>query len=255
MFMWKRLPACVCLLMSAGVARADANAYTDIAVGTGRELLSGDAADWATSYVDIGHQFSPRKSLALRVATNERFGLRDHMFTLSTYLPVDSKTTAFVEVVKSPQHHFLVQDSVQIQFARAFDNGYGAAIGLREARYDTARVTIGEITAERYFSDYRVAFSLYPSHSSLAGNAMSYRLSVAAYYGARSNLQLALVQGTELDRLSAAAPVISARVRATTVYGRHALNEAWALDYAVGCSKRADVTHNQFNVGATFRFR
>jgi YaiO family outer membrane protein len=246
------------LLTTCGVFANDAT-YTDISIGTDREMLSGDAADWTNSYIDVVHQFSARKSVALRLTTQQRFGLRDDAFALSAYLPVDSKTTVFIEAIKSRQHQFLVRDSLQVQVTRALDDGFGVALGVREARYGNsnngARVTIGEITAERYFADYRVAFSLSPSHSTLAGNAMSYRFTFANYYGTRSNVQLVLAQGTELDRVSAAAPVISTKIRAATVYGRHALTGAWSLDYAIGRSRRADVTHNQFNVGATFRFR
>jgi YaiO family outer membrane protein len=250
---------CASLLLTASSAFANDETYTDISTGTGREMLSGDAADWTNSYIDVVHQFSARKSVALRLNTQQRFGLRDDAVALSAYLPVDGKTTLFFEAIKSPQHQFLVRDSLQAQVTRALDDGFGLALGVREARYGNsnngARVTIGEITAERYFADYRVAFSLSPSHSTLAGNAMSYRFTCANYYGTRSNVQLVLAQGTELDRVSAAAPVISAKVRAATVYGRHALSEAWSLDYAMGRSRRADVTHNQFNVGATLRFR
>jgi YaiO family outer membrane protein len=259
------------LLVTAASALANDATYTDLSVGTGRETRSGNSADWTSSYIDLLHQFSPRKSIALRVSTQQRFGLRDNAITLSTYWPVGAKTTLFVEAINSSQHQFLVRDSWQVQVAHALDAGFGVAVGVREARYlsannsagnsggamgdGKARVTIGEFTIERYFSRYRAAFSVSPSQSSLAGNAMSTRFTFAQYYGIRSNVQLVLAQGTELDRINANTPVIAAKVRAVTVYGRHALTDVWSLDYAIGRSRRADVNHNQFNVGATLRFR
>jgi YaiO family outer membrane protein len=254
---------CAWLLLTASGALANDATYSSISIGSGRETLSGGAADWTNSYIDAAHQFSARKSVALRLSTQQRFGLRDDAIALSAYLPIDGKTTFFVEAINSPQHQFLVRNSLQVQLTRALGDGYGLVLGLREAHYasagngDTgkARVTIGEIAAERYFADYRAAFSLSPSRSTLAGNAMSYRFTLARYYGTRSNVQLVLAQGTELDRVRVSAPVISTKVRAATVYGRHEVTGAWSLDYAIGRSRRADVTHNQFNVGATFRFK
>lgn len=242
-------------LSAAAAENSDANdRFTEIVAGTSRETLSNDAPDWTTTHFSIVHQFAARQNLGVDIARVSRFGLRDETVTLSAYLPAGNKTTVFLEALKSRRHNFLARDSVQAQLLQSFDAGFGAAVGVRHARYENSNVTIGDVTIEKYFSDYRVAFSVLPSHSTSAGNATSYRLSFARYYGERSNLQIAAARGRELERANALLPIVATDVRSLTVYGRHAFDSTWALEYALGQSKRANVTHHEFSVGARFRF-
>jgi YaiO family outer membrane protein len=247
------------MAFSATCAIADTSAsdasFTEIAASTSRESLSNDAPDWTNTHLSITHQFAKRQSVSLDLARISRFGLSDETLTLSAYTPAGSKTTLFFEAMKSRDHNFLARDSVQAQLLQSFDEGFGATVGVRHARYESSNVTIGEITLEKYFSDYRAAFSVLPSHSTTAGNATSYRLSFARYYGERSNVQIAVSRGTELERANALLPIIATDVRSVTLYGRHAFDSAWAFDYALGQSKRANVTHHESSVGASFRFK
>ncbi len=243
--------------------------FTDFTVSTAREKLSNDAPDWTTTHLAIIHQFAPRQSLGFDISRVSRFGLRDETLTLSTYAPVSSKTTLYIEAMKSREHDFLPRDAIQAQLSQSFEQGYAAAVSVRHARYVTAyngsrsvstsestsNVTIGEITVEKYFDDYRAAVTVYPSHSSSAGNAVSYRAAGAYYYGQRSNLQISLSRGNELDRAAALLPITSTDIRSISIYGRHAFDDAWALDYALGRATRAHVTHHEFGAGVSFRFQ
>ncbi len=229
--------------------------FTEITAGTARETLSNDAPDWSTTHLLIVHQFAARQSLAFDIARVSRFGLRDETLTISAYTPVSNKTTLFFEAMKSRAHNFLARDAIQAQLLQSFAQGYGAAVSVRHSRYDTTKVTVGEITLEKYFDNYRAAVSVYPSHSSAAGNAVSYRAAAAYYYGQRSNAQLSISRGTELERASAFAPIVSTDIRSINVYGRHALDGGWAFDYTLGRTTRANVTHHEFSVGVSFRFR
>lgn len=244
------------LLLSTSIvsAWADEGAYTELGLGFGKESLSAAAPDWRDDYVQLLHAYSSRQKVSVRLARQARFGLQDNAATLATYQPLGKETTLFVALMKSSQHQFLPRDSLQVQFSRALDAGFGAALGVREARYNNSRVTVAEITAERYFGDQRVALSAYPSRSSLAGNATSYRLSWA-HYDERSHVQLALTSDIELDRVTALQPILATRVRGITLYGQQALDAAWALTYALGRSTRAGVAHRQFDVGVRHQFR
>lgn len=229
--------------------------FTDISASTARETLSNDAPDWTTARLAIVHQFALRQSLRFDISRVSRFGLRDETVTVAAYAPVSNKTTLYFEAMKSREHNFLARDTVQAQLAQSFEQGYGAAIGVRHARYDTSNVTIGEFTLEKYFDNYRAAVSVYSSHSSSAGNAVSYRAAGAYYYGQRSSVQISISRGNELERTAAFLPITSTDIRSINIYGRHALDGAWALDYALGRATRGNVTHHEFGAGVSFRFQ
>jgi len=229
--------------------------FTDITASTARETLSNDAPDWTTTHLAIVHQFAPRQSLRFDISRVSRFGLRDETVTVAAYTPVSNKTTLYFEAMKSREHNFLPSNAIQAQLLQSFEQGYGAAVSVRHARYDTSNVTIGEITLEKYFDNYSAAVTVYPSHSSSAGNAVSYRAAGAYYYGQRSNLQISLSRGNELDRAAAFLPITSTDIRSINIYGRHAFDDAWALDYALGRATRAHLTHHEFGAGVSFRFQ
>jgi YaiO family outer membrane protein len=244
--------ASTCYAATSSAAEAS---FTEIELGTNRETLSSDAPDWTSSFVSLSHQFTPRQNIILRAAQYSRFGARDDAFTLSAYLPAGDKTTFFLEGSASRDHRYLARDGLQAQLLQGFTDGWGGVLGVRHQRYDTSDVTIGEVTIEKYFADYRAAFTYSPSHSSTAGNAASFRAVIAYYYGDRSNVQLSVGRGEELERANLTLPIVVTDVRAATIYGRHAISSAWAINYAIGRTTRANVTHHEFSVGASFRFK
>jgi YaiO family outer membrane protein len=120
--------------------------------------------------------------------------------------------------------------------------------------YNVTEVDIGELTVERYFGAYRAAVGVYPSHSSTAGSASSYRLQLSRYYGSENNVQLMYVGGVELDRPTAIDTVLATRVRSLALFGRHWLTREWALTYGVAHTVQGTSTRHAANVGLRLRF-
>jgi YaiO family outer membrane protein len=245
-------PFALGLCMGTG-ALADDAAYSELSLGHGRASPSDISPAWTETFIDFSRNFAPGRSLGVRLARHERFGLADTAATISGYAPLDPSNALFVEATTSPAHRFLARHSIQAQVRRDLGAGTGIALGVRETRYNDARATIGEVTLDHYFSDYRVALSILPGRTSIAGSAGSARLSLARYYD-RSRLQMMFASGTELDRDRADSPVVAARSRAFVLHGRHALDRSWAIDWALASNRRAGISRKQLDLGIAFRF-
>ena len=121
-------------------------------------------------------------------------------------------------------------------------------------RYNTTKVDVAELTVERYFSDYRIAFSVYPSRSQVAGNATSYRLQLSHYYGEENNIQLMVVRGTEVDKPTGVDTVLATSVRSAALFGRHWMTRNLGLTYSIGHTEQGASTRKAVNVGLRYRF-
>ncbi len=246
---------CVCALLAAfvlGDAWAEEPGVTIVSTGVGHERVSSNAPDWRSSYIQLNHFLTAKRSFGIRVAEHHRFGLRDSVVELSLYTPLPGDVSLFAEVTASPQHQFLAKQSAQVQLSLPL-GGFVVGGGVKSADYNMSRVTTGDVTLERYFGDYRFALSANPSWSSVAGNAASYRAVLSSYYG-RSNVQVLLAGGTELEQVSAVLPIVSTRTSSAAVYGRHWFSEAWGADYSIGQTSRDGVGQFQIGLGAVYRF-
>lgn len=228
--------------------------HTEIVLTHMRETLSNNPNDWKDTQFELLRQFAPRKLLIGRVTSSERFGLHDDTLGLSGYYPLGERTTAYAELTASDTHRVLARDSLHLQLAQSLSQGWGAIGGLRHVTFNTTVVDIADLTLERYFSDYRVALTAYPSHSQIAGSAASYRLQFSRYYGDENNIQLLIVRGIEVDKPTGIDTVLATSVRSVALFGRHWLTRDWGLGYGIGYTVQGESTRRSANVGLRYRF-
>ena len=228
--------------------------HTDIVLAHTRETLSNNPNDWKDTQLELLRQFAPRKLLIGRATSSERFGLHDDTLGLSGYYPLGERTTVFAELTASNTHRVLPRDSLHLQLAQSLPQGWGLIAGLRQVTYDTTVVDIADLTLERYISDYRVAFTVYPSHSQIAGSATSYRLQLSRYYGDENNIQLMLVRGIEVDKPTGVDSVLATSVRGLALFGRHWLTRDWGLGYGLGHTVQGESTRRSASVDLRYRF-
>ncbi len=230
------------------------SAHSELALSRSRETLSNNPNDWIDTQLEWLRQYAPRKVLIGRATASERFGLRDNTLGLSGYYPLAERTTAYAEATTSDTHRVLPRDSLHLQLAHSLADGWGVLGGLRHVSYNVTSVDIADLTLERYFSDYRLAFTAYPSRSQIAGNASSYRLQFSRYYGEENNIQLAIVRGTEVDKPTGVDSVLATSVRSVALFGRHWLTRDVGLGYALGYTVQGQSTRRAVNLGLRYRF-
>jgi YaiO family outer membrane protein len=244
--------ACACAL-PASAAEEEAP-YTEIGLSHGRETLSNHPNDWTDSQLEAVRKFGRHKVLIGRVTSSERFGLHDNTIGLAGYHPLGERTVGYAEINVSDTHRVLPRGSVHVQLAHSLSHGWGLIGGLKHVTYNVTEVDIADLTVERYFSSYRAAVTVYPSHSRIAGSATSYRLQIGRYYGADSNIQLLYASGVEVDKPTGVDSVLATSVRALALFGRHSLTREWALAYGVSHTKQGNSTRRGVNLGVRYRF-
>ena len=203
---------------------------TEIEVGSSYENLGNGFNHWRSVYLEGVHRFAPREVIYGHMRETERFAQRDQELLGGFYYPLADTWTTLVEANASPSHHILAKWSVFGQLEKSFPGGWGLHAGLRHTEYAQSNTNLALLTAERYFGDFRAAYSLYVGRPEGAGSAASHRFQFSYYYGDRSSVGIAYTIGKEVENV-APAGVLTTDVRDWGLLGRHWFSRHWAVSF------------------------
>ena len=226
---------CSAALLVPAVVQAAESGYVsnEIELGYGHDSLDHGYDNWSSIYLDAEHRFEKRRAVYGEWRSTRRFGLSDHEVSAGYYHPFDATWTGHVEASTSPDHHVLPQDSIHGQLQKSFDGGWDVQAGLRRSRYTGVTADLKELGGERYWGDFRAAYTLYLSKLPDSGNASSHNLQLSYYYTGtgRDYLTLSVAHGRQVENVGAASSVLISDVTSTSLYGRHWLTPVWGLSY------------------------
>ena len=205
----------------------------ELELGKSVEHLTGGRGDWRSTHLNgkLGNG-ETRQTYFWRLRNTERFGLADDELAVGTYQPFGRVWGAMVEASASPTHHVLAKTTLLAQLERRFDNGWGAQLGYRRSQYSLGGTDLAIATVERYFSDFRVAYSFYLGRPDGAAAGAAHRLQSAYYYSDQSFFGISAWAGKELENIVPGG-VLTSRVRGASLAGRHEFAPGWAATYEV----------------------
>ncbi len=203
----------------------------EIEAGFSHYALTNSYANWDSAYVDAAHRFAERQSLYGEVQQARRFNLTDREVSAGYYHPLSERWTLLVEASDSPEHNFLAKHSAYGQLQASFAGGWDLQAGWRHSQYNLAYADLAVLTAERYWSSYRAAYTLYEGKLQGSGNAPSQKALISYYYSDHSSVTLTGSTGRQAESLGPTLGVLLVDVTTVSLSGRHWLNSAWAVSY------------------------
>lgn len=202
-------------------------------LGASHYALTNGYGSWDSTYLDAAHRFGERQSVYGELRETRRFNLNDREVSGGYYHPLGDTWTALVEASMSPEHRVLPQDSLFGQLQKSFDGGWDVQGGLRRTQYTLAATDMMVLTGERYWGNYRAAYTLYLARLQGSGTAPSHMAQLSYYYAERSYATLALSRGRQAESLGIGLGVLLLDVTSASLSGRYWLNSAWGLSYEV----------------------
>ncbi len=203
----------------------------EIEIGYGRETLSNNLPDWKQAYVLASYRIGDRQTLYGGLRETRRFGLTDSEAHAGFYSPLGKTWTSQLELGLSPTHEVLPRYSLYGQLHKILGDGWGAGLGLRHSEYTLTATNTLSLMAERYWRNFRGAYTLYSGRPEGAASASSHRFQLNYYYADRSAVGLSYSTGREVEYLGPSRGVISSDVQNWTLSGQHWFTPAWALTY------------------------
>jgi YaiO family outer membrane protein len=226
----------------------------EVEVGYAYDHLTKGFAPWQSAHLFVGKRFASRQSLYGLYRETLRVRQRDREATIGFYQPLDTRWAVLLEANASPTHRILAKWSALAQVERELGKGWIGSAGYRHTIFNSAQVLTGNFGAERYFSSYRAAYTLYISGLQGAGTSASHRAQLNYYYGEQSNtLGVSFSAGKELENLGTR--ILRTGVRSVAIQGRHWVSSRWSVSYDASLHLQGDIyTRKGFSVGLRHRF-
>lgn len=226
-----------------------------IEIGSSLDTLDKGYADWRSYYIEGKKKLGDRHAVYGSLRETERFRMKDTEVLAGVYYPLASRWTLLAEGNASPTHSILARWSALGQIQYALDDGWGVHLGLRHTVYNSALSNTLLVTGERYWSNYRAAYTHSVSALAGAGSASNGRIQLARYYDEHSWIGVGLSRGSEIENLGATLGILSTRVQSMGLNGRHWLNRDWAISYEAAANKQGSLyTRNAFRLGLRRQF-
>lgn len=220
------------------------------------ENLTNNYGEWHTATVDFIRFLSKRQVIYGTLLSTRRFGQRDRQITIGIYQPLSRKWTVQLEAGASPAHRVLPKWSALGQIERSFKKGWNAQIGYRRTHFTAARVNVGIVGAEKYWGNYRAAYTLYIINLENTGTSASNRFQFNRYYGEQvSSVGVSAGFGRELENLGSNRGVLRTGVQSASLSGRHWFNRHWGIGYDVSLVRQGNLySRGGLTLGLRYKF-
>lgn len=220
-------------------------ARTEFELGGSYESLTNNYSDWSSLYFDAVHQFGDRQTLLGGVRETRRYGLTDAEAYGGLYFPMGATWTGLVEGSLST-HNVLAKYALGGHVLKTLPHGWGLGLGLRYSDYSASSANVASAIVERYWGNFRGAYTLYSGRPEGGPSGASHRFQVTYYYGDRSFAGLSYTTGREIEN-DPTRGVLTSDVRDWTLSGRHWLAPNWALTYDVIAHEQGS-TYSRYGV-------
>jgi YaiO family outer membrane protein len=218
------------------------------------ENLTHGYQPWTEEYIDAVQRLADRTAIYGTFRETERFGLSDQEIMLGGYVPLDKNWTMNPSASWSPSHNILAKYSASSNFNRKLGAGWGIEVGYEYRAYNPTDVNLERLTVEKYFGDFRVAYTLGLAQGSNTGDTSAHTLSFGYYYNEHSSLNAAASLGSELESV-ATNDVRLFNVRSANVWGSHWFDQNWAISYGLGIeSFQPAYTKRKVELGFRYHF-
>lgn len=246
----------VTLQALAPTALAQAEAPIQVEIGSSLDTFDKSyMANWRGNYVDVEKKLGERRAVYGSLRESERYGMKDTEMLAGIYHPLAARWTLLTEGNVSPSHNVLAKWSAMEQIQYSLDDGWGVQLGLRHTEYDSAVINIVQVVGERYWSNYRAAYTHTISALTYDGYASNDRVQLSRYYAERSWVGIGISLGAEIENVGPPLGVLSTTVRNTGLNGRHWLNRDWAIFYEAYVNQQGSLyTRNGLRFGLRHEF-
>lgn len=218
------------------------------------ENLTRGNAPWTEAYLEALQKLGDRANVYAGARLTNRFGMADEEFHAGGYVPLGDDWTLNPYASWSPSHNILARWSAGATLNHSLGDGWGVEGGFEYRDYNATAVNIERLSVEKYFDDYRLAYTLFLAQGSNTGNTASHALTFSYYYDEHNSLNVALGIGRELQSIGPNS-VRAFDVRSVNVYGTSSLDENAALEYGVGIeSYQPAFTRRKLQLGFRYQF-
>lgn len=217
---------------------------SELEAGIAHENLDKGRADWESIYLYGSHKFAQRKVAYGGLRGTRRFDKDDAEALGGFYYPLGETWTGILEASVSPTHEILPKWTLFGQVEKQLGAGWGIHLGLRHSEFNDTGSNVGALTLERYFGNYRAAYSAYLGMPEGGGSAVTHRVALNRYYGDRNSVGISYITGKEVENVNSIG-VVTTDVESVVLSGVHWFAPRWAVSFDLLVHEQGDLYTRQ----------
>jgi len=228
---------------------------TELEIGFSYDALNNGYDGWKGVYLSGLRDFGDGKGVYGTLQRTGRFAEVDRELLGGVYTPIGGRWSAVAEASVSDTHRLLARSSVLGQLSYRLESGLGASLGLRHTRYNDYNLDVRSATVERYWGNYRAAYTYTLSKLAHSGDpATSNEVRGEYYYGERNSVGLSYLSGHDVFVYQDGTPSIS-DTKSLTLSGTHWITRDWAITHQLVYHEQQDYyTRKGISIGFRYSF-
>ncbi|MCO7247616.1 YaiO family outer membrane beta-barrel protein [Halomonas sp. Mc5H-6] len=236
---WQQVALMGLTLLVAPYLVAD-EGRTELEVSQRYEHLDNGFAGWQAQRLDAQRRTVSGITWYGAVLRERRYGNWDEGVEAGVAIPVGESWVIQPEAGKTFDDSFLPKGYVDLRVQRLLPEGWIGSASLRRTEYDNSQVDRLALGGERYWGNWRGAYTLNISDVEGAGSPIGHMLALDRYYNDTSFVGIRANTGREEEGLPDGR-VFTASVSGFGLRGRHWLDADWALSWDLGWVSQGDI--------------
>ena len=224
-----------------------------VLVGGSHENLSNDFDDWNHQFFELSRISAASGQLGARLGRDARGNSADLSLGLSVELSFVSDWFAGADISLADDPAFQPDTGFSLHAGKSLADGWVA--DLRYRRRDYATTSVGSVigTVERYFGDFRLAYSLGVSKLDGASSFANHVATFNWYYRDDASIGITVNTGREAESIGNG-QVLETDVNGLSLTGKTPLNDRFSLSWWLGVHDQGDLYRRQF-LGLAISYR
>ena len=241
------------LFQCSSSAYAERKKDVEIEAGISYDRMTGDYDDWKSIYLEGKGRIGEGLYLYGTAREVERFSISERELMSGLVLPSVGNITATIEGTTGEDGKILPRRSYLAGIDIALFKGVVLHAGGGEKTYTDSHVYSGNVSFQKYFSDYLGAFTIYHTRVEGGADTLGYSLKINRYYRDRDYAGLIFSFGKEAERISPSV-IVSSSVSTIVFLGRSWFAEDWGLTYEAWFHSQGDY-YDRYGLRSGLRFR
>jgi YaiO family outer membrane protein len=218
------------------------------------EDLSGGRSSWRSTTAGLDHKLGPHRHVNGGVHIEERFDEQDEQFSLGFSDRLSSAWSYGVALDVAPDAEILPEWNLVMEAARALPREMTLNLRARHSDYVNVDVESLAVGVEKYFPQFRAAYTLTAAEPSGLGTSFSHALRFAHDYGEASHVTFALGYGEEAETIAPGVVQVT-RNRSVSLNGLYWHSAAWGFTWEAGWYEQGDLyDRTRISLGLQYRF-
>lgn len=205
---------------------------TEIGLGGSYDQLTNDFGSWSSIDLEGVHAFSRHKKIVGGLRRTTRFSQSDTEFAIGSYYPLTSSLVGKIILRAASPGIVLAQQSLFLGAQQDLGEGWVIHGAYQKRQFGTASVDQFIVRGEYYFSKFRADFTFTQARLDTGDTALGQGASLSRYYGNRSNINVKLASGEEIEKITDDR-VARFDVFAAAFWARHWFSDTWGLTYGL----------------------